>query len=693
MKRVQTLARSTKRNKLQNLSNPIQDRTMVSGFSNLSNMCFSQQEISILNKGPTYVPPSRPISNSKFTELCADLEVLSSRLKSQVSHLTNEITEFKGGMERIMKEMRDKTVSERDGYILRVIKSIKAKDIIINQSDKSKRLIAMDNDEYTKMVSQTLDNHVPAKFIQPVSAQYKFNKTLASVASKYDEPTRRKILSLKTSEPLPSNLYCLPKDHKIGILKGRPIVAATDTPSTKLSRWLASIFKPLLKYIPTHVPSTSIFKDRLLDISRNSPHKLSNFASLDVRDLYGSIPIEDSGDTIGVITAAVNFYDTFKDECELKITRNDVGTLLKLCLSSDIIHFDGKAYKQLNGLAMGNNIAPILAIIYMHFVESEVLSRLSDKIIFFQRYLDDCFLIYRNLSTDDLLSTFNSVNKCIQFTIEEPHNSKLPFLDLMIFYSLSKNCFSSSIYFKDCHSGTILPWSSNVAISTKRNTVINEFSRAIRNSSDEEKKLLSMSLVQQRFCNNGYPRKFLYNCKRILDRKSLHAQDRMFDKNKLRLIIPFHNEKLKRKTHELLRRTGLSDHVQIVHKHNPLNHILRKPVKTCVFRNCEICKLSDKNDICSSKFCVYKITCNICSAFYIGETMRTFHSRVKEHLTQESSAVFQHLKSHNALDINNIKWNIIHKNIKCMENRRRVETMMINLQRPSLNATCVPASV
>ena len=68
----------------------------------------------------------------------------------------------------------------------------------------------------------------------------------------------------------------------------------------------------------------------------------------------------------------------------------------------------------------------------MHHVESQIFSHISEKIIFFQRFLDDCFVIYRDLSICDLLSAFNSANKRIQHTAEEPQNGKLPFLDLMI---------------------------------------------------------------------------------------------------------------------------------------------------------------------------------------------------------------------------------------------------------------------
>ena len=82
-----------------------------------------------------------------------------------------------------------------------------------------------------------------------------------------DSPTANVLKSLTCSEPTASVMYCLPEDHKDGYLKGRPIVAAVDTPAVKLSKFLANVFNKLLHHVPAHVESSYVFKRKLLNLT------------------------------------------------------------------------------------------------------------------------------------------------------------------------------------------------------------------------------------------------------------------------------------------------------------------------------------------------------------------------------------------------------------------------------------------
>jgi hypothetical protein len=84
-------------------------------------------------------------------------------------------------------------------------------------------------------------------------------------------------------------LQCLPEDHKDGELKGRPIHAATDTPAMSLSKYLAKALQPLLKHVPANLRNT----EELIEfISNTDSESVREFCSLDVCNLYRSIPIE-----------------------------------------------------------------------------------------------------------------------------------------------------------------------------------------------------------------------------------------------------------------------------------------------------------------------------------------------------------------------------------------------------------------
>ena len=56
-----------------------------------------------------------------------------------------------------------------------------------------------------------------------------------------------------------------------------------------------------------------------------------------------------------------------------------------------------------------------------------------------------------------------------------------------------------------------------------------------------------------------------------------------------------------------------------------------------LYNKCIICPLiKEERRDCSAKNVVYKIDCTICEEFYIGETERTLHERVGEHLRYAS---------------------------------------------------------
>ena len=90
------------------------------------------------------------------------------------------------------------------------------------------------------------------------------------------------------------------KDHKDGPLKGRPIVAAA-----RLSKFLsAELFELIRREVPTHLDSTQSF---LRAISTFQVTIDCQFASLDIINLYGSIPIED-GMFPGALSIVTNLF-------------------------------------------------------------------------------------------------------------------------------------------------------------------------------------------------------------------------------------------------------------------------------------------------------------------------------------------------------------------------------------------------
>ena len=109
-----------------------------------------------------------------------------------------------------------------------------------------------------------------------------------------------------------------------------------------------------MKFVPTHLWDTKDFLDRLSVHSREVPiPEGSIFFSIDVVNLYGSIPIPEA------IEAAMEKLEAHLEEIDtFGLSPSDVKTLLEHCLNKNVFRFDDKFYRQTLGIATGNSCAP-----------------------------------------------------------------------------------------------------------------------------------------------------------------------------------------------------------------------------------------------------------------------------------------------------------------------------------------------
>jgi len=323
---------------------------------------------------------------------------------------------------------------------------------------------------------------------------------------------------------------------------------------------------------------------------------------------------------------------------------------------------------------MGNPVAPQLAIIYMNYIESKILNLLPNC-IFWQRYIDDIFIVYEHNDSVDILNIANSVNNKTQFTIEYPNNDgHLPFLDCKIF--LDNNSFHFNLYSKPIHSGCIFNYNSHSSVQTKLNIITGELHRANRNSSSDDNKLISRNLILSKFKNNNYPSSFL--------NKAICKYESHLTSNKTKpdifLRIPYINEKHKRDCLNTLRRTNLDNHINLCFITSPsLKKLFRPPKEKVKCKdNCNTCKCSCKPNLCFSKNVIHQINCNICNKIYIGQTCRTIKSHISEHTKVTNSAVHIHFTTFHPTHNIDFTWKILHNNIANNNKREILESIYIS---------------
>ena len=139
-------------------------------------------------------------------------------------------------------------------------------------------------------------------------------------------------------------------------------------------------------------------------------------------------------------------------------------------------------YDQTDGVSMGSPLGPILANIFMCHFESKAL----DRYCVYNRYVDDCFLIFSNkLECNQFFEHFNQQHSSLSFTVESESDHTLPFLDIKITRN-QDGSLSTSMYRKPTFSGLYLKWTSFVTKQFKINLVNCLLNRAWRICSSSE---------------------------------------------------------------------------------------------------------------------------------------------------------------------------------------------------------------
>ena len=82
---------------------------------------------------------------------------------------------------------------------------------------------------------------------------------------------------------------------------------------------------------------------------------------------------------------------------------------------------------------MGSPVSPIVAILYMEYLEQKALSTVPHPPRFWHRYVDDTFVIHKEANKQGFLQQINSVDPAIRFTVEDnKEDGSIPFLDTIV---------------------------------------------------------------------------------------------------------------------------------------------------------------------------------------------------------------------------------------------------------------------
>lgn len=142
----------------------------------------------------------------------------------------------------------------------------------------------------------------------------------------------------------------------------RPILSATDTYNYPLARWLDEKLKPLSL---NQYTITDIF-DFTNEIHELETNKGEILVSYDVSSLFINVPLDE---TIKILVNRAFTNNWFNTTHNLDLTRTDLVDLLSVATKGQLFQFDRAFYEQTDAVAMGSPLGPLLANIFMSFIE------------------------------------------------------------------------------------------------------------------------------------------------------------------------------------------------------------------------------------------------------------------------------------------------------------------------------------
>ena len=210
----------------------------------------------------------------------------------------------------------------------------------------------------------------------------------------------------------------------------------------------------MLSLLPL-VPNDYSCKDTFTFVFQIKNANLSKkfLVSYDVTSLFTSIPLQET------IDIAINLI--FNHNANLNITKKELKQLFRFATSQTHFIFNGTFYNQIDGVAMGSPLAPVLANILIGFYESKWLKEYNlNKPKFYLRYVHDNVAAF-NKEQDSLnfLNILNRRHPNIKFTIEKQINHFIAFLDVFI-SGINNQNLTLETYQKLTYTGLLLNFKS-----------------------------------------------------------------------------------------------------------------------------------------------------------------------------------------------------------------------------------------
>ncbi|CAJ0921678.1 unnamed protein product [Ranitomeya imitator] len=375
------------------------------------------------------------------------------------------------------------------------------RNLIIKPADKGGAIVVLDRTYYiNEILSQLNDTNT----YMPVSNNptFEIGRQISNLVSHY---LSLGVIDQKLGDflinhhPVIPVLYTLPKIHK-DLLRppGRPIVASTNSVLSPLAITVEKILSPLVPFMKSYLKDTTHFLQLLRDLGPLPSNSI--LVTMDVSSLYTNI---DHQEGLESVTKYVTTYANFSDN-QLQFCID----ALTIILTKNYFLFEDQFYVQKKGTAMGSNVAPPFANIFMDFYETSYVychPLFSSNVIFWRRFIDDVFFIWTGdaEALRGFHADLNSSTPNITFSLQYSDQS-INFLDTLVIIR-SGGIVETDLNVKSTDRNSLLSYTGNHPRHVKKALPKSQHDRIRRIVSNPVQRTMRYMEMDRKFHDRGYP--------------------------------------------------------------------------------------------------------------------------------------------------------------------------------------------
>ena len=656
---------------------------------NFSSYTLSDKEYEVLSYSLDHYVPGKDIG--KRTQV--EFERFYQEILDQTAHLSHlterEKIELKTKFLNTFNKFSKIEVPQEQRKIIEDL--YKNPDLVILRQDKGRGVVILNRLSYVDKGEMFLNGPEFEKLdSDPTKAfQRQVQDTLLSMKKKFSKKLYKK---LYPSSSRPGLYFGLAKVHK---LKGstnvdqlplRPVISNIGTATYELSKYLADLLKPLTKS-EYSIDSTKDFVGRIRSKSIHQDYELISF---DVVSLFTSVPLD--------FTIQLILDKIYRDKLiHTKLKREEMKKLLETCTKEMHFSFNNVIYRQIDGVAMGSPLGPVIANVFMVELEKTLVPQLEECVSLWYRYVDDTFTFIKKGCVDTVLEKLNSFHPSIKFTFEKESDGSIAFLDVKVIKK-SDGSFETDIHRKPTDTNVYVNWNAYAPKVWKTGTLKGLIRRAFTICSTEEFRNRELAFLKKIFSEkNGFPSRVVHDCIHNVKQKMeeennpppvTDVTEQTNDDNRDTRNAVNRDAVIESKPMICLPYKGKEGDKIISQFRDAMSRALPPSIKPqFAYKGKKLgsyFKLKDQVPTEHQSDCIYSFKPKG-STKYVGETKVRFGTRRYEHCNTDKKSAIYKFKQENRIQISDEDFEIIDRGYTNTVKRKLAEALFIKELNPVLN--------